>query len=228
MTRGILIISCGETDAYLPALVASITKHTALPIHIHRDPRRGGIDSRSVKLQMHKLSPFDQTLCVDCDTLFCADPEPIFDLLQHAPVWMAIDVGPRTVSEMLDHPFFKTHLAVPVKKKLQFVAKRAPDFPHFNSGVVLFSRGGDADHFMTAWHRVWSDLPPGQDQVALVLACHATGFRPASLSVRWNYQHNRKQDEKDLATHRSEIRILHLLGSEKGELYRRARVNGFT
>lgn len=227
MKRGILIISCGETDAYLPALVASITRHTALPIHIHRDPTRGGIDSRDVKLQMLNITPFDETLFVDCDALVCADPTPLFDLLKYAPVWMAIDVGPRTVTEMLDHPFFKTHLSASVKSKLQFVQKRAPDFPHFNSGVVLFSGGTDAEHFMAAWHRTWKALPAGQDQVALVLACHATGFRPASLSVRWNYQHNRKLDEKDLATFRSEIRILHLLGSEKGELYRRALLHGF-
>lgn len=230
MTRGIVIVSCGaDTDQQAVHLVKSLNRFTHMPVIAHQDPAMSGIQSRAVKLRMDLISPFDQTLFLDCDTLVQADPEPLFDLLDHAPVWMGMDVGPRTVSEMLEHRFFNFCLkpGTPGRNNLEFVASRKPDAPHWNSGVVLFKRCESTNLFFRAWRATWGSLPPGQDQVALVCACHATGVQPALLSPRWNYQHSHGKAETDLTANRHQIRILHLLGSNKPELYRRAAAHGF-
>jgi lipopolysaccharide biosynthesis glycosyltransferase len=225
MTQGILSISCGDTDSLLPPLVASIARHTALPLHIHRDPRQGGMKSRGEKLRMVSLSPFDQTLYLDCDVVLCADVMPLFPLLGRSPLWMAMDVGPRTVSEVLHHRFYERTIAGQTRLELEQAARRLPDLPHFNSGVVLFDRR--AEPFCAAWLETWKGLPAGQDQLALLLTCARTGQRPALLGPAWNFQHSQTKDEADLVRCRKDVKVLHLLGQRKSELYRRARDAGY-
>lgn len=225
MTRGILLVACGDCEAFARLAVASIKRVSGLPVHLHCDPSKPGLQSRLVKLRMHELSPFDETLFLDCDTLVMADPLPLFSLLQHAPLWMALDVGPRTVSEVLEHRFFKRMTSPRAIQALRALAKRRPHAPHFNSGVVLFNKS--VAPFFDAWRRTWAMLPPGQDQVALMLASDATKQRPALLSPHWNFQHSWSKPESDLTACREDIRILHLAGRDKPMLYRRAKAAGY-
>lgn len=225
MTRGILLVSCGDTIAFANLCVGSIKRVSSLPVHLHTDDTKPGIQSRTVKLRMDSISPFDQTLFLDADTLVMADPTPLFDLLQHAPLWMAMDVGPRTVTEVLDHPYFKRNCSTDALVALQRLQHRNPHAPHFNSGVVLFDRSTGS--FFEAWCRAWASLPPGQDQVALMLTSAQTGTRPSLLSSRWNFQHSFSKSEADLVACRPDVRILHLAGKQKPELYQRAARAGY-
>lgn len=224
MTRGILIVSC-DTDGLAEILTRSIQRHTSLPFHVHREPGKVGFASREVKLRMDQISPFDQTVFLDSDTIVASDPTPLFALLAHAPLWMCGDVGPRTVTEMLTHRFFKSTVSPQAMTRLKKLASRRPQAPHFNSGVVLFDKR--ATPLFEAWRTIWHELPQGPDQVALVLASAQTRLRPSLLSPRWNFQHSHSKPESDLVACRADIRILHLLGSRKPELYRRAKVAGY-
>lgn len=225
MTRGILIVACGpECESYAQLAVASCQRWSRLPVHVHHDPDSQGIRSRAVKIRMDQITPFRQTLYIDCDALLCCDPGPIFDLLDHDPLWMAIDVGPRTISEVFKHHFFKEILKPDAEKALKVVRDNDPNYPHFNSGVILFDQR--AAPFFAAWRDAWHSLQRGQDQVALMIAGNRLKQRPALLSPRWNFQHSRGKKETDLTTFRDQIRILHLLGGEKPMLYQRAAQAG--
>ena len=226
MNRGIFIVSCGDTDCFLPMLTASIERHTRLPFTVHQDPTKGGIRSREIKLRMCELSPYDQTLYVDVDAILCADPEPLFDLLQHDCWWMASDVGPKTITEILEHRFYKLVASKTTTSKLAHKARIYPNTPHFNSGVILFDRR--ALSYFTDWRKIWESLPPGQDQLALILSIAGhPKRRPSLLSPCWNFQHSFTKAEADLTTYRSQIRILHLSGQRKPELYQRAHAAGY-
>src|SRR5687767_9051385 len=110
--KGILLISCGESDAYAERCIRSILASTSLPLHVHRSPA-AGLDTRKVKLLMDLASPFEETLYMDTDTLLLQDPLPLFQLLNvpgHLPLYMALGGGSKSLSLMLKHGFYTKYV----------------------------------------------------------------------------------------------------------------------
>lgn len=227
MSRGVLIIATGDGDYQKLARIAvqSIVRHNpGLPVLTHRG-KGNGLDSRVEKLRMFQVSPFDETIYLDCDVVVQADITPLFDMIPCAPhVGMALDFGPKTCEGIVSHRFFKW--AVP-KSILTNLERKVPgDAPHFNSGVVVFRKMPTAAKFFKDWANVWHSRPPAQDQVALIEACSKTGVFPTLLPPEWNYQHSFTRNSLELEEDASEIKILHLAGIKKKELYLRAQASG--
>lgn len=215
--RGILLISCGESDAYASRAIRSILATTPLPIHIHREPA-GGLDTRKVKTQMNLLTPFDETLFVDTDTLMLRDPSPMFRLLENRkmPIYMSSGAGSKTLEEMLRHGFYTSKVYGPYRKVLQDLPG---DWLHYNSGVILFRRSAAECHDFFAKWRDTLEKYGGLDEPAMFPSQHV--IRPGLLNSRWNFQFNWEKPDEFLKNNVPRIGVLHLCGGRKAENYAR-------
>lgn len=230
MSRGVLFIATGGDEYLRLAELAadSVRKHNpGLPIHFHAENGHGWLDSRLVKLSMDKLTPFQHTIYLDCDVLVQSSLVPLFGFCRPDPgVAMALDEGAKTANDVLWHRFFLKIVPQPILRNFErFVPKWAP---HFNSGVISFIKNEASALFFERWRRVWASRPPCQDQLALMESCAMSKVWPSLIPGEWNYQHCITKKLGDLQFDAPAIKVLHLAGREKAELYARARIAGLS
>lgn len=226
MSAGVLYIAAGEKYAEMAAMSARSVMRTnpSLPIYIHRCSGEG-LESRVAKLSMDLITPFDETIFLDCDTLVNGSIEALKEKTGKEGIAMALDFGPKTCKEVLQHRWFNR---VVDKSVLRHVDRVVPKhMPHFNSGVISFRKTKESNAFFLEWRTIWNSRPPSQDQLALMEVIHKTGIRPALLGPEWNYQYCVTKPEKVLAEDLPQVKVLHLAGWGKSELYQRASRQGW-
>jgi hypothetical protein len=184
--NGLLYIVYGKE--YVKLSIASIRrgrKFTNLPIFVVtnvRDNRWAGIpnvtmcyrnreqkDNRKAKLQMNRLSPFDNTLYIDCDTIIQRPGvEKAFQLLEGAN-------------------FCMNRLTV-FDKKLPKLYKRCmkklgtqPPMTIFNGGIIGWRKGEAANKFFDAWYRAWQTFAHGREMPPLNCVIKKLGLTVAAL-----------------------------------------------
>lgn len=128
-------------------------------------------ENRSVKLEMYERSPFLRTLYLDADTSVLSDIEPMFAWLDHHD--LALHLQPRGARPRVADILLADGL-------------RLGDVPHWNSGVVLFRRGADAQEFFATWQAEFRRLGVPFDQAALAATMLRSSARVLTFDARWN------------------------------------------
>lgn len=225
MSRGVLYIATGEKYGELAAMSArSVMRHNpTIPIYIHRTSGEG-LESRVAKLSMDLISPFDETIFLDCDTLVGGSIENLVEKTKTG-IAAALDFGPKTCGEVLKHRWFNRVVDKSVLRHVDGVVPK--HMPHFNTGVLVFRKEEKAKAAFLEWRTIWNSRPPAQDQLAFMEMMHKTGFKPDLLGPEWNYQYCVTKAEAVLKADLPQVKILHLAGWNKAELYRRARAQGW-
>jgi len=179
---GVLILSTGsQRRQWLWNAIASVRRHRPdLGIHVLSDVpvdvpstwvcAKTGHASRYYKTQMHRLSPFPGiTLFMDDDTVM-HKPMPDFGaILGGADLAMAQEAQCRTIAHLCkESPRNGWTLRVEREATAEVCP---PDMPHYNSGVLLFSRSPAAMDALDAWHEEWLRFRH-VDQPSLCRALH--------------------------------------------------------
>jgi hypothetical protein len=184
MTRGILSIYWGdETKLPIERLKASVKKfHPELPHEVIKiDAPSGNPKSLNQKAAMFDLSPFDETLFLDLDTVVLGRLDFGFQKAQQFGLAIAICESPW--AKRYRHVF-------------------SDDEVEYNTGVIFFDK--KAEPVFKAWRELSSTVnsealgisfETGQifnmsanDQAAFALAVEKTGFNPYVLPMNWNFR----------------------------------------
>lgn len=129
--------------------------------------------NREFKSSVHRYSPFERTLFIDCDTEVKTDPEPGFRFLDKADIALRPEPLPYNVGATEMDPTEMERLT--------------REIGEFNTGVIFFSRTETALHLLDAWNG-FVQKRNDRDQKHLVRAIHATPeITIWPLAVAWNY-----------------------------------------
>jgi hypothetical protein len=186
MSRGVLYMVWpgeGPTQAMLDRSIASLRKvHPELPVHVANLPAGSTLLD---KAKMYDLSPFDETLFLDADTVVMERLDFGFNRAKHYGLACCICECPwaKRFTGLADHG----------------------DIVEYNTGVVFFSKS-----YRGVWHvfKGWqhnaptidsglyfmSDdrvktLMPVNDQASFAFSVHALSFNPFVLPLNWNFRH---------------------------------------
>jgi hypothetical protein len=125
--------------------------------------------NRWYKVRLLELTPFEETVFLDCDTEVRGSLAPVFGLLGRYE--FALKLKPR--------PPAKDYMVAP--------GLRGSEFSEWNSGVIFFIHTAATRALLAAWAQVFADEAKAQDQPALAQAIYATPeLRLLSLNVIWN------------------------------------------
>jgi hypothetical protein len=141
-----------------------------------------------VKPFLHTVSPFEQTMYIDCDTEFLHNPEPAFDLLKH---WDFLCTQERLfVSQLYNRPragWFHNY-----EERDQTILELGAngDFPFWNSGVFFFRKNENTANLFKFWYTEWRRWELWDEQLALMRAANRSNARIFPLPEIWNYPHD--------------------------------------
>lgn len=179
-SRGIVLAVSPRYEYMARRAIASIRRVNP-EIPVHRLPAADGIDSRIAKLSMAELSPFEQSLFVDCDVMVVRPLDAIWELLEEHHLWMSVNSGPRTARQTWKHHWYRR--TTPKDYLLHLIDTVPPETIHFNSGVILFDRRAEA--FFADWKSRWLKWGPCRDQLPL-MQTSATYPPPRVLPGKWH------------------------------------------
>jgi len=182
MTRGILSIYWGDENKLpIERLKNSVKKfHPELPHEIIKvEAPSGDASSLNKKSAMLELSPFDQTLFLDLDTVVMGRLDFGFEKAQKFGIAISI-------------------CEVPWAKRYSKLF--SGDQVEYNTGVIFFNR--KAEPLFDCWKGLAAkvdssivhvregrvDVMPANDQGSFALAVEKTGFNPFILPLNWNFR----------------------------------------
>jgi hypothetical protein len=182
MSRGILSIYWGdESKLPIERLRASVKKfHPELPHEIIKvDAPSGEPGSLNKKAQMFELSPFEETLFLDLDTVVLGRLDFGFEKAKKFGIAIAI----------CESPWGKRYPKIFTGDEIEY-----------NTGVIFFSKG--AAKVFTRWNELANTVDssiigvseqgvytmPANDQGSFALAIEETGFNPFVLPLNWNFR----------------------------------------
>jgi hypothetical protein len=176
MTRGVLYLVWGQIDELLNRSIESVERvHPELPIQVCRLHDEATLLD---KAEMYDLSPFDETLFLDADTV---------------------------VLSRLDHGFHqaKKHDLACCICECPW-GNRYPsitgDLVEYNTGVLFFQRSQKCKQLFDTWKRIAAEVDssiewtsrdgnhrmPLNDQASFAIACYENNFNPFVLPLNWN------------------------------------------
>lgn len=125
----------------------------------------------TAKSGMYRLSPFDETLFLDTDTVLLEDPVFGFEMAERHGVAMAIE------------PDCWAH-----RQWAEASPKKVTrDIPEYNTGVVFFTRDFRTELLFNKWSEIAGDYGDA-DQWSFAQAVYETGFNPFILPSNWNFR----------------------------------------
>lgn len=175
--RGVLYLVWGEgVEAVLARSCASVRQiHPELPIHVERLPRGSNLLD---KARMSELSPFEETLYLDADTVVLGRLDYAFD--------RAVQFG--LACSICECPWARRYAGL------------CGDLVEYNTGVLFFTRRAQSlfDGWKCRVRRVDSSilfLNDGQlcrmalnDQAAFAQTVAEAGVSPFVLPQNWNFR----------------------------------------
>jgi len=182
MTRGILSIYWGdESQLPIERLKASVKKfHPELQHDIIKVDAPGGESSSlNKKAEMLDLSPFDETLFLDLDTV----------------VFGRLDFG---FEKAAQHGIALAICEVPWGRRYPKIFQG--DQIEYNTGVIFFTKqakvvfdqwrilAGSIDSSILHIKKGQIETMPANDQGSFALAIEKTGFNPFVLPLNWNFR----------------------------------------
>lgn len=182
MSRGILSIYWGdESKLPIDRLKASVKKfHPELPHEIIQiDASHGDLTALNQKAKMLDLSPFEETLFLDMDTVVLGNLNFGFDKAQQFGMALSI----------CECPWARRYSNIFSGNEVEY-----------NTGVLFFTR--KSKHVFEKWKQLASYVDssifhvmdgvlkamPANDQGSFALAIEQTGFNPFVLPLNWNFR----------------------------------------
>lgn len=182
MSRGIISIYWGdETKLPIERLKASVKKfHPTLPHEIIRvDAPSGDPSSLNQKAAMLDLSPFDETLFLDLDTVVLGNLDYGFEKARQFGLAISI----------CEAPWGKRYPKIFTGDEIEY-----------NTGVIFFTK--NAKIVFDKWRDLAKSVDssilgvnegaictmPANDQGSFALAIERTGFNPFILPLNWNFR----------------------------------------
>lgn len=129
-------------------------------------------NNRSIKTSINKISPFEKTIYIDCDTIIMNEIDDGFKFLNYFDIAIRLNPYPQTREGKAEI------------KILEDLSVR--DCPHWNSGVIFFSNSAQTQDFFKEWNASFLDLRNRYDQVSLVKTIFMNNSKVLSLPSRWN------------------------------------------
>lgn len=172
------IRSLRKTNPDLPVCLVTNLKITKADIALLRDDdalvvlQEDQANNRAIKTSINTISPYDQTLFLDCDTVVLGALDTGFRFLDDFDLAFRLNPYPQTRKGKAD---------VTVLEGLT-----VGDCPHWNSGVMFFAKRPAADQFFQSWNANFYALNNPYDQVALVQTIFKEPARVLSLDTKWN------------------------------------------
>lgn len=171
-------VSLARTNPGLPACIV-----TNLQIEKTQIPMLGVADTvisldaevaknRSIKTAIIDYTPFEETIFLDCDTVVMGRLDKGFEYLRYFDICARLNPYPQTRRGKADIPIFD--------------GLEVGDCPHWNSGVLIFSKSGGARRFFRDWAGNFRSLGNQYDQVSLAKTIFECPVRFLSLDRRWN------------------------------------------
>jgi hypothetical protein len=179
VTRGIVFIAFGqEYDKLAAHTVAKSRQFISVPITVltnieNRHPKWKDVpdvnfifldmptsENRAVKTQIYKYTPYDETLYVDCDSVFIkAGIERVFDhlkesdvVLQHCSLWLD------------GKKYYRIYRDAAVKFGISLPLRV------YMGGFWAFRKTPETIKFFDLWNEYWKTLGAGRDMPALACA----------------------------------------------------------
>jgi hypothetical protein len=130
---------------------------------------------KELKVKSFALSPYDQTLYLDCDVYALAAIDEIWSNLSSFGLYLAKGMIP-TIDGVKHGE----------SDELAYTLGVCPsDFPHYNSGVVLWSKSSTTDALWASWAVEW-DRFKDIDELALARALKITVTKAFVLDPKFN------------------------------------------
>lgn len=138
-----------------------------------------------IKPELYRLSPYDQTMYVDADTLFVGNPEVGFDLLDRWDIAVPTHVTGHDVGTLYQVPL--ADWAINVKERMGTVEEwNDGDVPFWNTGIVFWNRCEQIERVFAAWTAEWDRWQEWDDQLSLMRAVYKNPCRVCVLPIEWN------------------------------------------
>jgi len=182
--RGVLYLHWGTNRAPLERSIASLREHhPELPVHVEELPAGSTLLD---KAKMFSVSPFDETLFLDSDTVVLGPLRYGFE--------MAVTWG--LACCICENPWARRYPSC--AKTLP------PDAREFNTGVIFWKKSSQVQSLFTLWRLNNRSLDssitfygpnrellrmPHNDQAGFAAAVAVTtSFQPCVLPVNWNFR----------------------------------------
>ena len=185
MNRGIIYITWEQTDKLKNSLQRSQKSLDKLGLEYKVFD---GSDYGS-KCDIFDMSPFDETIFLDVDTVVLEDPSYGFEAA--SKYGMALVIAPAC--------FTPRHW--PDIKSNPELSHLSDDNIQYNSGVIFFTKSKKTLALAKSWKYYSKIIAENKhcdpdslsikysDQNSLSIACWETGFNPHVLPKNWNYRH---------------------------------------
>ena len=141
-----------------------------------------------IKPGLYDLSPFEETLYVDCDVEFKADPEPGFGYLKNWDI--AIAQERLAINELYNRPRANWQHNVEERDATIKAFGGDGNFPFLNSGVIFFRKNKDVEDLFGLWSDEWKKWQMWDEQASLLRALNRSKVRLMILSEYWNFPHD--------------------------------------
>jgi hypothetical protein len=148
-----------------------------LGVSIVRLPDSSGspFTSRSIKTRLGSLSPYNKTLYLDCDTYIVTWDNEMWHACDDVHLVIALDLH-RTLGKVIHGN--RIELNATINSLGSFT-------PHYNSGIMLWSRSDIMSSFFDMWHNEWQRFC-SIDQLALSRALHHQSIKLAEFPPNIN------------------------------------------
>jgi glycosyltransferase involved in cell wall biosynthesis len=136
----------------------------------------------SLKMSLHRMSPFDHTLYLDTDTIIRSPLDHLWELADCSPLAIAHDRSPQVDAVRRQGPGY----GKPAEWQ-ETIALCGNVAPFYNTGVFAWTRGVVAERLFEAWYEEWTKYR-SYDQPALIRALHKVRLGPTVLPQEFNAQ----------------------------------------
>ena len=166
-----------------PSVPFHVVSDRALTVPFSWVPSLTRKSYRHIKTSLFHFTPYDLTMFLDTDTVI-AESINIRDILGNADLAVSLDADPkvgRGVGVFLRHPGLTT-----VEEAEETLATCGPDFPFYNSGVMIWRQSKKMEFFFDRWNAEWRKYERG-DQLALARTLCGMNLTIKRLPKRFNY-----------------------------------------
>lgn len=148
-----------------------------------------------VKPFFYKVTPYDETLYVDCDVEFIACPDDSFGFLKN---WDFVIAQERlSLAQLYNARGARWYHDIAERDyTIEQFGARNGDFPFWNSGVFWWKKCKQVKELFDLWYEEWLVFEGWDEQKALMRAGNRSSARIFVLSEIWNYPHREDRREK--------------------------------
>ena len=156
--------------------------------------------SRSVKIHLNELSPYQETLYIDSDMLPLKSISEVWDYLDHGDMAMVLDRLPSLA--MCDHV---------AQVEIDYTLKLLPsDTYQFNSGLMVWRNSDVTQSLFKQWQEEWAIFQK-HDQLALMRAIATKKVAIAQMPVNYNTS---PRDAAPVMLPNNDVYLLHCWGGQ--------------